>query len=197
MGEIARCAFGRWQPGIGDPTVLGWVTVAIYLSVALLAFRVRAGASFPMASRRRERGFWLCLGLFLLFMALNKQLDLQSFMTVTGRCAAKIQGWYETRRAVQGQVLLAMALAGGAIFIGLFWLMRGSWRRNGLAVLGLSLTAVFIAVRAVGFHHFDHLLGVEVLYLRLNGWFELAGPALIALAALLLLRRRTQGNSDL
>jgi len=39
------------------------------------------------------------------FLAVNKQLDLQSFLTALGRCDARLQGWYETRRPA-GYVLV-------------------------------------------------------------------------------------------
>ena len=36
MGPILLAAVegGRWKPGIGDPTVMGWVTVAAYFVTA-------------------------------------------------------------------------------------------------------------------------------------------------------------------
>ena len=35
-------------------------------------------------------------GAYLLFLAFNKQLDLQSLLTAVARCQAMIQGWYES-----------------------------------------------------------------------------------------------------
>ena len=61
-----------WKPGIGDPTVYGWLAAAAYALGALLCWR---------ASRRapaRERKFWLIAMALLAFLAINKQLDLQT-----------------------------------------------------------------------------------------------------------------------
>lgn len=189
MEQILTCSFERWSPGIGDPTLLGWSTVAVYFAVAVLALCVARRAPFPFQSKSRERFFWLCLFGILCFLGVNKQLDLQTFLTDTGRCAAKLQGWYQDRRMVQGAFLAL--LAGSALLLGVFllWMLRGSWRRSAVPILGLCFVMGFVLMRAVGFHHFDAMINQRFMELRLNGWFELTGPVLIALSALSLIRR--------
>ena len=105
---VLECAFHGWSPGIGDPTVMGWVAVAAYLSAAAFAGVAGTRAAFPISSRRRERLFWLSLFLVLSFLAINKQLDLQSFLTALGRCLSRTQGWYDNRRDVQQDFVLAL-----------------------------------------------------------------------------------------
>ena len=59
-----------WEPGIGDPTVYGWVTVAAYALGALFCWQAsRSGAP-------REQRFWLVLTAIMAFLCVNKQLDL-------------------------------------------------------------------------------------------------------------------------
>jgi len=70
---------------------MGWVTVAIYLAAAVTLV-VAMRAPFPAASRGRERLFWALLAAVLRALAVNKQLDLQSYLTARGRCAAQHQG---------------------------------------------------------------------------------------------------------
>ena len=103
------CVLGGWAPRIGDPTLMGWATVAAYFAAAILA---------TLAARRatgRQRAFWIGLAVILLALTVNKQLDLQSALTEAGRCISKAQGWYEARRSVQvifiEAVLVASALA--------------------------------------------------------------------------------------
>jgi hypothetical protein len=78
---------GRWSPGIGDPTVLDWVTVAAYLTVAVLCWwwagALRHGAGGAGQARRivYSRG----LALLMLIRGLNKQLDLRSWMRRSNR----------------------------------------------------------------------------------------------------------------
>lgn len=187
-GSLAACILAYWQPGIGDPTPLGWATVALYVVVAALAFRVAGRASFPIATRRRERAFWITVAVLMLLLAINKQLDLQSALTGAGRCLARAQGWYADRREVQKGFLIALALLALIFLAAMLALLRGTWSRTALAVAGLVFVCCFVLMRAVGFHHFDHMLGVPVMGVRANGILEWAGPLLIAISGLRLLR---------
>ncbi|BAQ71658.1 isopropylmalate isomerase large subunit (plasmid) [Rhodovulum sulfidophilum] len=187
MQDIYSCVFGTWQPGIGDPTWQGWTTVAVYLAVAALALRAACRAVFPAPSARRERIFWSLVALVLLGLAINKQLDLQSALTATGRCLARLQGWYGQRRAVQTEFIAAIGTLSLLSLIGLLWLLRGTLRRSAPAIVGLCFVSGFVLIRAAGFHHFDHLLGMPTLLsVRANMVLELTGPLLIAAAALAL-----------
>nr|WP_318272709.1 hypothetical protein [Paracoccus saliphilus] len=176
----------RWVPQIGDPNVTGWVTVASYLVTALLA-----AAVWRVTGPGRGRAFWAVLTLILGFLALNKQLDLQTALTGVGRCLAWSQGWYENRRLVQAGFIGALLVL---LVMGLFTAMqalRGNLQRNLLALLGLTVLLGFVMVRAVSIHHFDFLISDHSLGVPNNFLFENAGLVLIAVnAALLLLRRR-------
>ena len=72
----------RWAPGIGDPTVVGWVTVVVYAAVAFLCLSARNNVA--MHEGRRVRTLWLGLGILLVILGINKQLDLQSLFTQVG-----------------------------------------------------------------------------------------------------------------
>ena len=67
IGPILDCALLRWSPRIGDPSVVGWTTVALYFGTAALAAKV-VGRSrvFPAETRRRERLFWMAMCALLL-----------------------------------------------------------------------------------------------------------------------------------
>lgn len=186
---VLSCALQRWQPGIGDPTPAGWITVAAYACAAALALVV-AGGLRPRPTQRTERWFWLGAALFLAALAVNKQLDLQSFLTAVGRCVAKAQGWYDARRGVQRDAVLAMiaaaAIAGGLIA----WRLAPTLARTGPALFGLVAITAFVLARAVGFHHVDALIGMRVSGLRLNWVFEIGGIAIFTLGALWALARR-------
>ncbi|WP_103332313.1 isopropylmalate isomerase [Pseudotabrizicola formosa] len=184
---LRLCVSTRWSPTIGDPTLWGWLTVAVYGVCALLALCVvirRRGGS------RRAQLFWTVLCLTMVFLAINKQLDLQSGLTAIGRCLAQQQGWYENRRSVQRGVIGALLLAILMVLTAGLYLMRRDLRRNGLALLGLIVVAGYVAFRAVGFHHFDEIITLRVRDVRFNVIFELTGLVMITLNALVLLLRR-------
>ncbi|TBN38646.1 hypothetical protein EYE42_12190 [Paracoccus subflavus] len=177
------CILARWQPGIGDPGWRGWATVLLYLAAMVIAWRA-SRATFPPATRLRERSFWMLTALILGFLAVNKQLDLQSALTALGRCMAHAQGWYGQRRLVQVAFLAGLAIAGVVFVAALLHLLRGSWPRSALPVIGLVFVCTFVLMRAAGFHHMDRILGVPLLRLRANNVLEWTGPILIMLGAL-------------
>ncbi len=174
MKDIISCAGARWSIGIGDPNLAGWVTVMAYALASVLAFRA---AAIRDRITLAERTFWVLAGLGLAFLAVNKQLDLQSLLTDAGRCAARLQGWYGMRRAVQLDFILAMVGAGVLGGLTALWILRGTLRRTGVALLGLVWITSFVLVRAAGFHHVDSLIGLRVAGMRLNWVFELGGIA--------------------
>ena len=182
LSTIAACVGDRWSPQIGDPTVAGWGTVVAYAVCAVLGFM-----ALMRAQDSRERIFWGLVTLAMLSLGVNKQLDLQSMLTAAGRCLSQLQGWYEERRVFQRNFIIGLLMVAGLFLALVLWLMRGCLRRNGLALLGLAFVTAFVAVRAVGFHHFDVLINSRLLDIRYNVLFELSGLVLIAANALFLL----------
>ncbi|MBZ9993106.1 hypothetical protein [Mesorhizobium sp. BH1-1-4] len=181
LSTIAACVGDQWSPQIGDPTVAGWVTVVAYGVCVVLSF-----LTLMRVQDSRERIFWGLVVLAMLFLGVNKQLDLQSMLTAAGRCLSQIQGWYEKRRVFQLDFIIGLLVLAVLLFTLAVWLMRGSLRRNGVAVLGLAFVAAFVSVRAVGFHHVDILIGSRFLDIRYNVLFELSGLVLIGANAITL-----------
>lgn len=169
---------GRWHPGIGDPTVIGWVTVAAYGATALLCYSCN-----KRYAKTQQGQFWWAMTLVMLALGINKQLDLQTWLTEIGRDAAFEYGWYERRRVVQ-----FMFIAGLVISALLFkeWLVQrvaslGKYARR--ASVGLLVLALFVVVRATSFHHIDEALGLSLEGLSMNEVLELGGIGVIAWAA--------------
>jgi len=77
---------GRWHLGIGDPTIWGWLTVVVYL-LAVARCIVKAKLDHAAGSPYQ---FWLYLGLFLLLLSINKQLDLQTWFSQALRDMSQI-----------------------------------------------------------------------------------------------------------
>lgn len=169
---------GRWHPGIGDPDATGWMTVAAYASTMLLCYLCQRQAQ-PGPARQ----FWWAMALTMCALGLNKQLDLQTWLTQLGRDLALQYGWYAHRRLVQAVFIGALLCAG------LFARSRLLHRLKGLdvyarrAASGLVVLGIFVLVRATSFHHVDALLGFSIESIRLNVVLELGGIAIIAIAA--------------
>ena len=190
-----------WRPGIGDPTVLGWTIVVLYLSTASLCawalhvarLGARRAVDFPGDRRFRNRSaayrasfcFWALLAGLCLFLGINKQLDLQGWLTEVGRQIAREQGWIHERRRVQSLVVGLIALGGLTTLATLLYLTRELLPRHVPAFAGTILLACFLLSRAVSFHHLDvllnrRLLGIEAVYA-----LELAGIACVAVCAVM------------
>lgn len=173
---------GRWRPGIGDPTIYGWLTVVAYFATAgLLAGNVRLSRTFGQPV---GRPFWVTAMVLMLALGLNKQLDVQTLFTDVGRDLALAQVWYDARRSVQA-VFVAGLLVGGVGLVVLIRLWLGSaWRLCRLSGIDIAVTLVFILVRASTFHHVDRMLGLDFAGLHVNVVLELGSIALVAAGAL-------------
>ncbi len=177
---------GIWSPGIGDPTVGGWLTVLLYAAAAASVWVLLKRVDFTR--REREQWVWRCLLVGLIFLGINKQLDLQSALTELGRIVARDQGWYENRAQVQeafiaGTGILGLTLL--AAFISLAWGAPGATLS---ALAGGFALLVFVMVRAASFHHIDRLLSLDLAGLKYNWIIEMG--ALVWILASATLRRR-------
>jgi hypothetical protein len=176
-----------WRPEIGDPSLLGWITVTAYAAAAIAAFAADSKAALG------RRGPWLMVALLMAFLCVNKELDLQSLVTDVGRALSREYGWYEARREVQ-KWFVAVVLAGaGLASIVLIMRFRDFWRSRRLLGAGLAFLLTFVVVRAISFHHVDEFLGVRLGGVRMNVFLELGGIAMVLWAAIRDVSRRTRG----
>jgi hypothetical protein len=173
-----------WEPGIGDPTLYGWATVAAYAVAALCCWR--ASARGPA----RERRFWLVLAAVMAFLAINKQLDLQTLFTDIGRFEARAHGWYAQRHEYQVAFIAAVAVLALVVIL---TLLRRARRSSGPvrgAIVGLGLLLLFVLVRASSFHKIDWFINLRLAGLRANHLMELGGIALVTIFALMAAKRK-------
>jgi hypothetical protein len=185
---------GGWRPGIGDPTFLGWFTVAAYLLGAVVCWKAARAQS--RSGGRSLALPWIIFGLFLLVLGINKQLDLQTWFTIVGKQFAKSTGWYEQRRIVQFAFVGVIALGGLIVAIlGLWWTRRLPVPYR-IAMAGAIFLGGFIVIRASSFHHVDQFLGFQLAGLRVNVLLELGGIACITAAAWHVSKRKELQNGS-
>jgi hypothetical protein len=170
---------GNWRPEIGDPHYMGWFTVGSYFACALV---ISCAAWQSRGVDRRASAFWFGLTLLMIFLGINKQLDLQTLLTEMGRQIAKAQGWMENRRAVQACFILAFGSGVVMLYAYLMKRMKDELRRYSFAMTGLFFLLSFIMIRAASFHHFDRLIDWTIFGARMNWILELSGIFLIMLA---------------
>jgi hypothetical protein len=172
---------GRWSPGIGDPTVMGWLTVLLYAIGAWQCFRL--ASTHAAVIGRGDARLWRILALALLLLGINKQLDLQSALTELGRMVAAQQGWYAQRHAVQEQFIRGVIAVAGIAAIVLTILAYWAHPATVVALVGSAFLLAFIVIRAASFHHFDVLIRGEYLGLKLNWILEMGGIGIIIAGA--------------
>jgi hypothetical protein len=185
MPVMAEIVDGQWRPGIGDPTVVGWLTVVAYLVAAVCCGRMAWREPRPGGrTRSRPSAFWLLLSAMMVLLGINKQLDLQSFFTFVGRRVLTRSGLYQDRRHLQ-VIFIGGVAASCLVSLGSsLWLARRSLRHRWLALIGMALVMGFVVIRAASFHHVDVLLASRLGGLKWNWILELGGIFLVAVGAL-------------
>jgi hypothetical protein len=176
--QVAR----RWRPGVGDPTLLGWLTVAGYLVAFALCWRAHeVGRARP--GRVRASHAWAVLAACMLLLGLNKQLDLQMLLEQLGKAAAFAGGWYAERHVVQ--LWFVFSLAAACTITGLFAYsrLRAHAQELWLAAVGSALLVGYMLTRAAFFEHvnWDGHSGGAVAGFHFV--LELAGIACVATGA--------------
>ncbi len=186
---ILSCLRQSWILQVGNDHPLGWTITAGYATAAILAVAVALRGPFADQSRARERLFWVLVALFMAFMAINKQLNLQTTLHDVGRCLAQAEGWYETRGGVQRQFVLWLAGALVLTALAMLWWMRKALLRNLPALVGCALLAVFIVVRAADTASVHREALRDFLEIGGHRWLEFAGIAFVLAGAMWILRQ--------
>jgi hypothetical protein len=161
---------GHWKPGIGDPTFLGWLITGLYFIASVLCgfCSLQSRRTSSVNHPHNHPVFWWTLTLVMLFMTINKQLDLQSFFLLIGRKVAIAQGWYSQRNIVKIWFVTGISTFSFILIAWLGWIYQAELRYFGLALFGIILLLIFIIIRA-GSHHIRALswepFGVHIYYI--------------------------------
>ena len=176
----------HWVPSIGDPTIIGWVTVIIYFFVALLCFNsYRSTKSIALdTNHTSNKKFWLFLTLFLIALGINKQLDLQTLFTHLGRSISIEQGWYSNRHIVQVTFIILIGLIGTTGLIFLFKTYKNTVSEIKIVLMGCMILFSFILIRASSFHHMDIFINFKLFGAKMNWVLELGSLTIIGAGAL-------------
>jgi hypothetical protein len=171
----------KWHFGFDNPTFLGWTVVTAYLCAAACcgwaAVKARPGAG------RSAAAMWRLLSAGLLFLGINKQLNLQTLMIVIGRNVSSAGHWYGARRLVQLVFSAVFAAACLGTLGGFAWRWRPFFKENPQALAGAIVLVLFVVLRAATISHADEWFRVN---LHADQWcwvLEICGSFLLALSA--------------
>ena len=177
----------EWSFESHDP-FWAWFIVGMYLLAAFLCLRAlfcSQRSLFPDIIKKKSRIFWAFLFIIMLFLACNKQLDIQTYITAVGREVAHAQGWYEQRRTIQKEVVLTLILVVLLFLFYMFYMVYNLPTANKIAMIGALFTFAFIGMRALSFHHVDHYVGRVILGVKMHILIEICGGVIVSLGALL------------
>jgi hypothetical protein len=181
----------NWRPGIGDPTIVGWLTAIAYFVTFLFSVvcaRRLAGINLLEKVAVQQKLWWF-ISVALLLLGINKQLDIQTLITEVGKVLAKRQGWYEQRRTVQMWFIAGVVFSGAFSLILVWRTLQNVWKENGLTLFGMVFLVSFIVIRATSFHGVDRILGLEFSGFKMNWILELGGIICIWFSTILLLKK--------
>jgi hypothetical protein len=165
----------HWRPTIGDPTAMGWLTVFAYLATAVACYA---------ASLKQPGRLWRWLPVVFLFLAFNKQIDLQSLFTEVGKISTRQMGLYGHRGSIQATMIVIILAVAGIGIVTLLVALKRPWSPKSLALTGLIVLTSFIAIRALSFHHFDRFIGTWYGPMKGNWILELSAISMVLAAAL-------------
>jgi hypothetical protein len=189
-----------WRPEIGDPTLVGWLTVIAYVMAAWVCVRagLRARQHTVVASPSECDPAWMWCGCatVLFCLGINKQLDVQTLLVEVGRQVAQATGWFEQRRLVQLVSALVLAALTGIMLLGVTWKQRRFFKRNPLLLPGIMLVAGYVLLRIATIDHVDKLAGLELEDQPWPAALELSGLLCMTIAGLQASDRRPKTQAD-
>ncbi len=171
----------KWHFRLDNPTILGWTVVAAYIAAA--ACCGRAALKARDASQRSFAPVWWLLAAGLIFLGINKQLNLQTLMIVIGRNVSNAGDWYGARRRVQLIFSVVFAVSCLAALAWLLWRWRQFFTENRLALAGVIVLALFVVLRAATINHADRFLRIDLKDEHWAWILEIAGSLCLLIGA--------------
>lgn len=173
----------QWEPGIGDPTIGGWVTVALYFLACVSCWKTAGVALRQDWNGQSDSYAWRAISIVFFCLGVNKQLDLQSAMTELGRVFAATDGWYEQRQIAQIYFIIGVAAVCMTSTLILLFCARKSPVQTWLALVGSTSVLGYVFIRAASFHHFDVFISSRILGFRWNWILEMGGIVIVLVAS--------------
>lgn len=173
------------SPLFGDPTIVGWVITTAYAISALLALLISINANhyYHPHTVNIQKWFWIIIALCMLFLCLNKQLDLQTTLTRIGKSYAKNQGWYQYRRAIQAGFILSLLILFSTFFFINFEKIKEIFKSNWVAFMGFFIILLYVFGRALYFYHLSERLNLQIFQSEKSWIIELVGISFLISSA--------------
>jgi len=173
-----------WRPHLGDNDWLGWITVIGYLIAFILNLIVAIKVN--QTPEKNTRWFWYLTCFILLFLGINKQLDVQTLLIETGKKTAWVLGFYEQRRIFQKGFMLGIGVTMFTVLILTGKTLKTDWQKSKLTLLGLLFLIGFVLLRGATF---NRIFYSGYLFPHYQWILEIIGIILIIVSSFINLNR--------
>lgn len=180
LARIVDCIQRNWASGTMIPSTSDWLVSLVCLGCAVICFAV-----VQRQGRAAGRYFWTGLGMMLSLLVVARLSDLDTGLSVAGRCFARMAGWYAERQDIQQSLMLWVLVLAGLATAVVMVTLRGRLLRNIPALIGLGLLLVVIGLRVISAHTVDAWLHSHVAGLPRHVILDLLALAAIGLSLLL------------
>ena len=181
-----------------DQSIVGYTITAGYLLSSLLLFYslfCRANCCESMGSKRSTL-LWSASATLALLLGINKQLDVQTYLTQWGRELSRNWGIYSGRRNAQllASILIISLVVAAAVYAIVF-VRKVGWGLR-VAILGLAICMAYVVLRLISIPHVDHWFRVDVGGWKMSWIVELTGVGVTLVGASMTCvhRDRSQGQ---
>lgn len=170
---------GYWKTYRGDYSLSGWIITFFYAvcCLSLIIFFLRT--SFVTLL---DQLFWFGIFGVIVFVSINKQLDLQMLITDVMRTALKEYQLYETRKPFQIRIISLFATLGVGTISFVMYLFRKSHKSMFVALGGIGTIFSFLVLRLISYHKIEALLVQNVGIFTVFDCFEIVGIWMVILS---------------
>ena len=142
----------RWSLQVGDPTISGWMITLAYLVAGFISIKTHRQKNEDEVEVQKV---WLFLGIILICLGLNKQLDLQTIITDVGRWGATRLNLMEQRHLFKRVFILCLFISLVFFTYYLRIPLKMFMQKYRVVGFGCILIVTFVFCRALSFHIFS------------------------------------------
>ena len=168
-----------------DQSIVGYLITAGYLLSSLLLFcsLFYKPDRYDSMGSKHSTPLWLASATLALLLGINKQLDLQTYLTQWGRDLFRNWGIYTGRRTAQlyASVLMISLIVAAAVYAIVF-VRRVGWGLR-VTILGLAICLAYVVLRLISIHHVDHWFRVDIGGWKMSWVVELTGVGITLVGA--------------
>jgi hypothetical protein len=168
-----------------DQSIVGYSITAGYLLSSLLLFcsLFYKPDRYDSMGSKHSTPLWLASATLALLLGINKQLDLQTYLTQWGRDLFRNWGIYTGRRTSQlyASVLMISLIVAAAVYAIVF-VRRVGWGLR-VTILGLAICLAYVVLRLISIHHVDHWFRVDIGGWKMSWVVELTGVGITLVGA--------------